>query len=56
MAINMDSVRSQQRESYQRRNGAVRHVEDGAECDVVDDAKGDSGEHKRVRRHLAPVR
>ena len=52
----MDSVRSQQRESYQRCNGAVRHVEDGAECDVVDGAKRDSAEHDIVRRHLAPVR
>ena len=52
----MDSVRSQQRESYQRRNGAVRHVEDSTECDVVDDAKSGSAEHERVRRHLAPIR
>ena len=54
--FNMNSVRLVHFENYQRSSGDVRHVEDGAECDVVDDAKGDSGEHKRVRRHLAPVR
>ena len=36
------------RKNYQRRSGAVRHVEDGAECD--------SAEHDSVRRHLAAIR
>ena len=56
LVISVNSFRYQQIKSYQRRSGAVRHVEDGAECDVVDGAKSDSAKHESVRRHLAPIR
>jgi hypothetical protein len=39
----------------QCRSGAVRHVENGAECDVADGATSDSAEHDSVKRHLAPI-